>query len=214
VAKSVSPAEIQKARLLALILPAAEREELHRRYGVRPAALSAVIGFFELLVGVAVYYLFHPGLGGGPIGWLLWQINPVTWLGVLIMCTGILRVANFFANHDSFGEPIVWLFLRLYQGKRVVDEGRRIREEFGPDRPDRVVVGADKHLVLLASREKPDWDEYRTVRIEDGFYKIGAIEERRDGRFKAFAYVLEEVPESEALRGIVHTDARLPRPIH
>lgn len=208
---SVTPAEIQKARLLALILPAAEREELRRKYGVRPAALSGVIGIFEFLLGVVVYYLGSAPFGGA-LGWVLWHLNPVTWLGLLIMSTGIFRIANWLANNDSFGEPLVWLYLRLYQGKRAVARKRRIREEFGPDRPDRVILDADGGLVLLASREKPDWDEYRTVRIEDDFFKIESVEERRDGRYKLFAYVLEEVPESEVLRGIVHTDAKLPRP--
>ena len=36
------------------------------------------------------------------------------------------------------------------------------------------------------------------------------VEERRAGPYMAVAYVLSEVPESEVLRGIVHTDAKLP----
>ena len=209
-AHEVSPQEIQKARLLALILPAAEREEIYRKYGVRPAALSGGIGILEVLLGFLVYALGSYGVGGGGLGWLLWHLNPVTWFGLLIVWTGIFRIATWLANNDSFGEPLVWLYLRLYQGKRAAQRELRVREDFGPDRADRVVLGAEGELVLLASREKPDWDEYRTVRIEDGFFKIEAVEERHDGRCKVFAYVLEEVPESEPLRGVVHTDARLP----
>ena len=48
------------------------------------------------------------------------------------------------------------------------------------------------------------------MRIEDEFFKIEAVEERRSGRYMAVAYVLSEVPDSEVLRGVVHTDAKLP----
>ena len=37
------------------------------------------------------------------------------------------------------------------------------------------------------------------------------MEERVDGPHAVFAYILQEVPESETLRGIVHTDAALPK---
>ena len=120
------------------------------------------------------------------------------------------RVANYFANNDSFGEPLVWLFLRFRQGKQQADNRRHVRDTFGPERADRVVVDDDGTMVLLTGREKPGWDEYRTVRIEDEFFKIEVVEERRDGPHMAVAYVLREVPESEVLRGIVHTDAKLP----
>jgi hypothetical protein len=206
----VTDREIQRARLLALVLPAAEREEIERHYGVRPAALSAVLGVLELWLGLAVYGLGFQGIGGGIIAWLIWHANPVTWLGLLIMWTGILRGVNYLSNRDSLGEPLVWLFLRLSQARRAASERRRIAAEFGEERPDRVVVDPDGSLLLLASRSKPDWDEYRTVRLEDRFFQIAAVEERPDGRFTAVAYRLEEVPESEPLRGIVHSPARLP----
>jgi hypothetical protein len=206
----VTDGEIQKARLLALVLPAAEREELERRYGVRPAALSALVGVLEFWLGLAVYGLGFPGIGGGIVAWMLWHANPITWLGLLIMWTGILRWASYLSNRDSFGEPLVWLFLRLAQGKRALSERRRIVAEFGEERPDRVVIDPDGGLVLLASRSKPEWDEYRTVRLEGRFFKIVAVEERPDGQLTAVAYRLEEVPESEPLRGIVHSPARLP----
>ena len=210
-AEGFTPGELQKARLLALILPEQERHELARRYGSwgRPALLSAIVGFFEFLLGFVVFLLGNPGFGG-PFGLALWILNPVAWLGQLIMVTGVLRVANYFANQDSFGEPLVWLFLRLRQRKQGADRRRTIRDTFGPERHDRVIVDDDGVLVLLASRAKPDWDDYRTVRIEDEFFKIEAVEERRAGRYMAVAYVLSEVPESEVLRGVVHTDAKLP----
>jgi len=207
---TVTDREIQRARLLALVLPAAEREELERRYGVRPAALSALVGVLEFWLGLVVYGLGFPGIGGGIVAWTLWHANPVTWLGLLIMWTGILRGASYLSNRDSFGEPLVWLFLRLAQGKGALSERRRIAAEFGEERPDRVVIDPDGGLVLLASRHKPEWDEYRTARLEDRFFKIAAVEKRTDGRFSVVAYRLEEVPESEPLRGIVHSPARLP----
>lgn len=201
----------QKVRLLALVLPAAERRELERRYGsvARPALLSAILGFFEFWLGLAVYALGHPGYGGA-FGWVAWHLMPLAWLGLLMMITALLRAVNYFANHDSLGEPLVWLFLRLWQFKRRADERRFVDETFGPVRPDRVAVDEDGTPVLLSSRAKPGWDEYNTVRIEDGFFKIEAIEERRDGEYTVVAYVLRELPEDEILRGVVHTDAALP----
>jgi len=206
----VTHGEIHKARLLALVLPAAEREEIERRYGVRPAALSALVGVLEFWLGLAVYGLGFPGIGGGIVAWMLWHANPITWLGLLIMGTGTLRGVNYLSNRDSFGEPLVWLFLRLAQRKRALSERRRTVAEFGEERPDRVVIDPGGGLLLLASRSKPEWDEYRTVRLEDRFFKIVAVEERPDGQLTAVAYRLEEVPESEPLRGIVHSPARLP----
>jgi len=209
VARTPTQSEIQKARLLALVMPAAERHELERRYAVRPALLSAGLGVLELALGIALYAWAHPPYGG-IVGWLLWHANPITWFAMLIITTGILRGVNYLANNDSFGEPLVWCFVRLWQGRRNAVEAKHVRQEFGPERRDRVVVDDDGALVLLASRAKRDWDEYRTVRIEDEFFKIEAVEERRAGRHMAVAYVLREVPESEVLRGIVHTDAKLP----
>ena len=210
-AEHITPGQMQRMRLLALILPQAERHELERRYGprARPALLSAIVGFFEFWLGFAVYWLGHPGIGGD-FGLVLWHLNPVAWLGLLTMVTAILRVANYLANQDSFGEPLVWLFLRLWRGKQRAVHRRTVRDTFGPERPDRVIVDDDGVLVLLASRAKRDWDNYRTVRIEDEFFKIEAVEERRAGPYVAVAYLLREVPESEVLRGIVHTDAKLP----
>ena len=104
VAERFTRGELQKVRLLALILPEQERHELGRRYGswARPALLSAIVGFFEFLLGLAVYTLGHPGFGGA-FGLVVWFLNPVAWLGLLIMVTGTLRVANCFANSDSLG---------------------------------------------------------------------------------------------------------------
>ncbi len=205
--------QMQRIRLLGLILPEAERHDLVRRYGVeaRPALLSAVVGFFELVLGILVYIAAHPGFGG-PLGLIAWYLNPVTWFGLLLVVTALFRWANYFANRDSLGEPLVWLFLRVAQLVRGTDERRRRRRDFGPERPDRIVVEGDGGLALLASRAKPGWDEYSTVRVEDSFFKITGVEERTRGGFRVVAYLLDELPESEVLRGIVHTEARLPRP--
>jgi hypothetical protein len=141
----------------------------------------------------------------------VWHLNPVAWLGLLTMATAVMRWVNYFANNDSLGEPLVWLFLRSWQLRQAVVARASMLETFGPERPDRVVLDESGTLILLAGRAKPDWDDYRTVRIEDGFFKIEAIEERPDGRFRAVAYRLRELPEDAPLRGIVHTTARLPR---
>ena len=210
-AKSVTSGDIQRARLLALILPAAERQQLERDYGVRPAGLSALLAFFELCLGLAVYAFGHPGVGGA-FGWILWHLNPVTWLGLLLIVTALLRAINYFANHDSFGEPLVWLFLRLHQLHERAADAKHVREEYGPVRPDRIVRDDSDALVLIASRAKPDWDKHATVRVEDGFYRIVGTELRREGPYTAIAYMLEAQPENENFLGLVHTDARLPPP--
>jgi hypothetical protein len=135
---------------------------------------------------------------------------PTAWLGLSMMITALLREVNYFANHDSLGEPLVWLILRLRQIKERVDARRLVDRTLGPERPDRVILDDDGTPILLASRAKAGWDEYNTVRIEDSFFKIDAIEQRPDGEYAAVAYVLRELPEDEILRGVVHTDAALP----
>ena len=83
-------------------------------------------------------------------------------------------------------------------------------KQLGPERPDRAIVEEGSDLVILASRDKERWDEYATVRVEDRFYKIKRIEERPAGPWTDIAYLLEEHPEEEVIRGLVHSDARLP----
>ncbi len=148
------------------------------------------------------------------VGIALWFSNPVAWLGLLMMVTALLRLVSYSANHDSFGEPMVWLFLRLYRFKKGAADAKRVLEQYGPVRPDRIVRDDSGALVLIASREKPDWDEHATVRVEAGFYRIVGTEQRREGPYTAIAYMLEAQPESENFLGLVHTDARLPSPRH
>ena len=202
-------AEIQSARLRALVLPAAEREEIERRTGVRPALLSCLLGSLEIPLGIAVYALAHPGIPG-IVGWLIWHANPLAWLGLVTLGTGLLRIVNYFVNHDSFGEPLVWLYVRARDLVRRRGEIRHTRERFGPAVGDRIVRDKAGKLVLLSSREKP-WDEDNIVRVQDEFFRITGRERRAGRPHDAFAYILEVQPETEPLTGVVHTDATLPQ---
>ena len=209
--RKVSKAELRKAELLAVILPAAERDELERRYGVNPALRSLVLGVLEIILGMLLYSgQATKFFGLGIVGWVVMHASPLTWLVLMVTFTGVARVTAYYVNHQPIGEPLVWIFLRLRQWRRGRERRRALVEKLGPERPDRAIFEEGSDLVILASRDKARWDEYATVKVEDSFYKIKHVEERPAGPWTDIAYLLEEHPEEEVIRGLVHTDARLP----
>jgi hypothetical protein len=207
-----------KATLLALILPKQEREEIERCHGINPSFASLALGLLEVVGGIAASMSYGGtqlgGHGGGIVGWTAWHLSPVTWLIMLVLGTGLLRVSNYFVNQEPIGEPVLWVLLRMYHLYEWIARSRRLQvraRRLGPERPDRAVVEAGSDLVILASREKEHWDDVVTVKVEERFYKIRAVEERPAGPWTNIAYLLEEQPEDEPIRFLVHTAAKPPR---
>lgn len=121
---------------------------------------------------------------------------------LLIPATGLLRLVTYGLHHEAAGEPLVWAGLRLWQlaGRRLGKSRDLLRH--GPERPDRIVPSPGG-LTVLACRPKPDWNPLVTVEIREKFYRLLRTEERQDGPWWVYAYVMREMPESEVIRYLI-----------
>jgi hypothetical protein len=217
--------------LFAALLPNPERGDFTRRHGGDPAGWSAFLGLAEFLGGGLV--VFSDGLGhfqrltnqhaaylmekvepkdfeagwfayvnSGPLTVLHWLIQPWTWLLISIPVVGAVRLVTYAVNQEASGEPIVWAGVRLSQflGRRLGQSRDLLRH--GPERPDRIVPSPGG-LTVLACRPKPDWNPLVTIEIRERFYRVLRTEERQDGQWWVFAYVMREMPESEVIRYLI-----------
>lgn len=217
--------------LLAALLPDPERGDFTRRHGVDPAGWSAFLGLAELFGGGAV--VFSNGLnhfqrltdqhaaylmenvdpkdfeaawsayvGSGPLTVLHWLVQPWTWVLISIPVVGVVRLVAYAVNQQAVGEPAVWAGVRLAQflGRRLGQSRDLLR--YGPERPDRIVPSPGG-LTILACRPKPDWNPLVTIEIRERFYRVLRTEERQDGQWWVYAYVMREMPESEVIRYLI-----------
>jgi hypothetical protein len=220
--------------ILAALVPAAERDELIRRYDAEPFVWSAVLGVFEfylggkaLLANALAYFqtetdrlvtyvanhldtqpldTFEKGLAvtwSGSVVWLAWALKPMTWLLFSIPLVGIARMVAFGVGRDAVGEPIVWLGIRAAQALRKLFGKLERRRRFGPLRPDRLLRGKGSDLIVLSCRPKPDWNERITIEINERFYRLQRVEERRDGAWWVHAHLLQEADPNEIFRGLI-----------
>lgn len=139
----------------------------------------------------------------GAVVWLTWAVRPATWLLASVPLVGIVRLVAFGVSRDAVGEPLVWLALRMAQAMRRLRRPLRTRLRFGPLRPDRVLRDSECDMAVLSCRPKPDWNELVTVEIGERFYRLQRVEERRDGSWRAHAYLLDEADPNEVIRGLV-----------
>ncbi|HWM94598.1 MAG TPA: hypothetical protein VN493_27840 [Thermoanaerobaculia bacterium] len=225
--------------LVAALLPAPERGGLARRFGVDPAVPSALLGLAELFAGGALVFSdgmahfqrltsehaayllekvdpkdFEAGwfayANSGPLTVLHWLVQPWTWLLISIPVVGVVRLVAYGVSQEASGEPIVWAGVRLSQflGRKLGQSRDLLR--FGPERPDRVVPSPGG-LTVLSCRPK-DWNPLVTIEIRERFYKLLWTEERQDGQWWVYAYVLGEMPESEVIRYLIRYEALTPVP--
>jgi hypothetical protein len=128
-----------------------------------------------------------------------------------VIVTGIIRVAGLVAADRPTGDPLVTLLAwlrRLARGE--VHRQRRLRA-LGPLRPDRILQqGAG--LVVLSSRDKPDWNERVTIEHRGAFYRLVRREDRPHGRWVDVAYELRRQEPGELIRTLVRLDDRSPPP--
>ena len=138
----------------------------------------------------------------GVANWLEWLAQPWTWLLFLIPATGLLRLVIYGINHEATGEPLVWAGVRLGQflGRRLGRSRDLLR--YGPERPDRIAPSPGG-LTVLACRPKPDWNPLVTIEVRERFYRVLRSEERQDGQWWVYAYVMRETPESEVIRYLI-----------
>lgn len=141
----------------------------------------------------------------GSIAWVAWLFRPTVWLLVGVVAVGGVRMVAFLVDREVVAEPWVWAPLRLVQALRrvVVRQARRLA--FGPLRPDRrIEKPGGGELVILTCRERPGWNELITIEVDERFYRLVGVEERRDGPYRCYAYRLRERPDdAEVFRGLV-----------
>jgi len=215
--------------LIAALLPAQERDALVRR-GAEPLAWSVVLGLVELFLGIALlvsdsiaYFQpladtaaarimdmdpqelrGHPEVGHvGAMIWLAWTLEPFTWLLASVAVVGVARLVAFGVSREVVGEPLVWLAVRTAQALGRVLRGSRDRLRFGPERPDRILREPGGDLVVLSYVPKPDWNERVTIEIDERFYHLRRVEERQDGTWWAYAYLLKEAEPNEIIRALI-----------
>lgn len=214
--------------LLAALLPEAERDALVRR-GAEPLVWSVLLGLVEffaggsMLVADAIAYFqpladqaaarileldpqqirANPSVGHvGAVIWLAWLSEPFTWLLASMALTGVARLVSFGVTRDVFGEPLVWLAVRIGQAAGRFLRGSRDKLRFGPERPDRLMREPGGSLVVLSYEPKPDWNERVTIEIDERFYRLRRVEERQDGTWWAYAHLLDEAPPNEIIRAL------------
>jgi hypothetical protein len=218
--------------LFAALLPAQERSALVRR-GAEPLIWSVLLGLVEFFVGGSLIVSdamawFQPMADAaatrimemdprelaaspenkaeghvGAVIWLAWVLRPYTWLLASIPLVGIARLVAFGVTREVVGEPLVWAAVRIAQAAGRLLHGSQDLLRFGPERPDRLLQEAESDLIILSARPKPEWNERVTIEIDDRFYRLRRMEERQDGTWWAYAYLLREAEPGEIIRALV-----------
>lgn len=130
--------------------------------------------------------------------------------------TGLVRGLNAVATRQPLGDPLLSLALGAFRGGRARRRERERLARQGPERPDRLLEDGED-LIVLAAREKPDWDERATIGIGERFYRVRGPTERPDEGWQVLAYRLTPVEAGSMLRGLVRYEppekaGRRPRP--
>jgi len=211
------------------LLPASERERLQARlaYDVPTVPASWALATVQLglipvwaLVGLSfansvaglqaeailateVPPLFIEAmLGSVGLGLLAYLISPPGLVLEYVIITGAVRVAGLVASDRPTGDPLVTLlaWLKRLAGAEIHQQ-RRLRA-LGPLRPDKVHPDG-RGLLVLSSRDKPDWNERVTIEYEGAFYRLVGQEDRPHDRWVDVAYLLRRQKPGELIRSLV-----------
>jgi hypothetical protein len=219
------------AGVFAALLPTEPREGMARRFGVDPPFWSGLLGVVEALGGglwlvgdylrrvrglvgqgvdaaLAAGFEEHPTdtlavMWSGSFAWLRWLTSPLVLFVVLAAITGAVRLVSFGLNREAVGEPLVWLGWRVWRGLRRSGLAAEHAVRFGPARPDRVLPTDDGGLLVLTSAPRPQWHELVTIQVEDRFYRLAEVGERRDGGQLWHSYRLREEDPSAVIRALL-----------
>jgi hypothetical protein len=142
----------------------------------------------------------------GLLGWLAWLVYPASWPYSYLGVVGLSRCLAFAITREAFGEPLVTLGLRTYQSVARRRRDRRREAELGPMRSDRLLRDGER-LVVVSCRPKEGWDETATVEIDGLYYRVDAIEDRREGEWTSVAYRLRKADAGELIRRLVRYSA-------
>ena len=211
------------------LLPGTERERLQARlaYDVPtvPAswALAAVqlalipvwalvgLGYANSVAGIQAEAILatevpplfiEAMLGSVGLGLLAYLISPPGLVLEYAIITGAVRVAGLVASGRPTGDPLVTLlaWLKRLAGAEIRQQ-RRLRA-LGPLRPDKVLPDG-RGLLVLSSRDKPDWNERVTIEYEGAFYRLVRQEDRPHERWIDVAYLLRRQKPGELIRSLV-----------
>ena len=215
--------------LVAALLPWPERDGFAQRHGVDPSLYSLLLGLAETVGGVLGIVFgglswmqgtvgkqgmillsnWFPGLstthimGVGLLNGLAWLLHPLCWLLIMVALTGVARLAAFVASGQAVGEPLVWVALRTGQafgrGQRKLSRAR----ELGPLRADRTHYDAAGRLIIISSRDRPEWTPTITLLFEEKFFRLADRATVRDGDHHAVRYVFTPLASSAVIRGLL-----------
>jgi len=139
------------------------------------------------------------------LGPLAFVFSPLGLLLEYVIVTGVVRIAGLVASDRPTGDPLVTLMAWLRRLTRVEIQRQRRLHALGPWRPDRILPqGAG--LLVLSSRDKPDWNERVTIEYRGAFYRLVRREDRPHDRGIDVAYVLRPQEPGELIRTLVMLD--------
>jgi hypothetical protein len=138
----------------------------------------------------------------GPLSFL---VTPQGLLLEYLIVTGVVRLAGLVAADRPTGDAIVTLLAALFRFSREEIQRRRRLRTLGPWRPDRVIKDGSG-LLVLSSRDKPDWNRRVTIEYEGALYHLVHHEDRPRERETDVAYVLRPHRAGELVRCLVQLD--------
>ena len=215
--------------LWSALLPASEREPLRGRldYDVPTEAASwalagaqlslipvwAIIGlsYAREVVGVQASSILATSrpptfteamLASIALGPLAFLVSPVGLLLEYVILTGVVRLAGLVASDRATGDPLITLLAWLRRVAIAEIQRRRRLRVLGAWRPDRIVQ-VDEGLVVLSSRDKPDWNERVTIEYRGAFYRLVRREDRPYDGCVDVAHVLRRQQPGELIRRLV-----------
>ena len=218
--------------LWSALLPASEREPLQERldYDVPTLAASWALAAAQLslipvwaltglayareVTGVQASSILATGrpptfteamLASIVLGPLAFLVSPLGLLLEYVILTGVVRLAGLVASDRATGDPLLTLLAWLRRGAIAETRRRRRLRALGPWRPDRIVQ-LDTGLVVLSSRDKPDWNERVTIEYRGVFYRLVRREDRAHDRWVDVAHVLRKQQPGELIRRLVTLD--------
>lgn len=215
--------------LWATMLPDPERGRFAAAHEIDAPAWSVLVGLIQLLFGTFTFlygglaFMFgasvlpsmtllenwFPGLstthfqGVMLVNWFAWFLHPMSWPLAYLALVGLMRCVAFGVSREAVGDPLVLAVARLTQRTGASHRERRWRRRLGPQRPDRIVDDPGADLVVLSCREKPEWNTIATIEIDDRYYRVTAVEIRRDGSWEALAYLLREQEAGRLVRRLI-----------
>jgi hypothetical protein len=141
-------------------------------------------------------------LGSVGLGLLAYLFSPPGLLLEYVILTGFVRAAGLIASGRPTGDPVVTLLAMLRRlAVAEMRQQRRLRV-LGPWRPDRILEDG-RGLLVVSSRDKPDWNERVTIEYRGHFYRLVRQEDRPHEQWIAVAFVLRRQNPGELIRSLV-----------